>query len=146
MRKLHLPLVALALGVILSANTCSDKDNGKAGVSADMIKGKWVLQSLDGNAVKTPEGIDQPYLSIDSTGENLSGYGGCNRIFGTMKVSNDSISFPGLAATRMYCEETQKLENSFLEALNATRTYSLKNDELVLIGGKELAVLRRTSK
>lgn len=143
MRKLHLPLAALALGVVLSANTCSDKDGGKAGVSVDMIKGKWVLQSLEGNPVQMPEGIELPYLSIDSTGENLSGYGGCNRIFGTMKVSNDSISFPGLAATRMYCEATQKIENSFLEVLNATRTYTLKNDELVLMGGKELAVFRR---
>ena len=145
MRKLHLPLAALALGVVLSANTCSDKDNGKAGVSVDMIKGKWVLQSIEGNAVKMPEGIEQPYLSIDSTGENLSGYGGCNRIFGALKVSNDSISFPGLAATRMYCEATQKVENSFLEALNGTSTFKLKNDELVLMGSKEMAVLRRTA-
>lgn len=145
MRKLHLPLAALALGIILSANTCSDKDGGKDGVSADMVKGKWVLQSLEGNSVKMPEGIEQPYLSIDSTGENVSGYGGCNRLFGAIKISNDSISFPGLAATRMYCEATQKVENSFLEALNGTSTFTLKGNELVLKGSKELAVLQRTA-
>ena len=145
MRKLHLPLAALALGIVLSANTCSDKDGGKAGAGLEMVQGKWVLQSLNGNAVNMPAGIEQPYLSIDSTGENVSGYGGCNRVFGTMKVSNDSISFPGLAATRMYCEATQKVENSFLEALNATTTYKINKDELTLLGGKELAILRRTA-
>ncbi|MBX2983319.1 MAG: META domain-containing protein [Flavobacteriales bacterium] len=146
MKKLHLSLSALAIGVILSANTCSDRENGMAGENLDMIKGKWELQSLEGTPVKMPAGIEQPYLSIDSTGKNLSGYGGCNRIFGEFKVSNDSISFPGLAATRMYCEATQKIEDGFLKALNTTRTYTLKKDELVLMGGKELAVLRRISK
>src|SRR5690606_11747603 len=88
MKKLHLSLSALAIGVILSANTCSDRENGMAGENLDMIKGKWELQSLEGTPVKMPAGIEQPYLSIDSTGKNLSGYGGCNRIFGEFKVSN----------------------------------------------------------
>lgn len=143
MKKLHFPLAVLALGMVLSANTCSDKKSAKDGAAIGSAQGKWVLLSLDGAEVNMPEGVETPYISIDSTGENLVGFGGCNRMFGTVRIWGDSISFPGLASTRMYCVETQQVENNFLEALNTAHTYALKGNQLVLSGDRERAVLRR---
>lgn len=142
MKKLHFPLGVLALGLILSANTCADK--GTDGSAAMTPEGKWVLVSLNGTEVQMPEGVETPYISVDSTGENVTGFAGCNRMFGTVKTWGDSISFPGLAATRMYCVETQAVENSFMEALNTTRTYSVKGDELELRGDGGATLLRRS--
>ncbi len=141
MKKLHIPVAALVLGLVLSSNACSEK----AGETAN-ARGKWVLEQLGGAAVTMPEGREMPYIEIDSTGQNLTGYAGCNRVFGAMRIWGDSIAFPGLASTRMYCEETQKTEDSFLEALNNARTFAIKGDQLVLSGGKELATFRRGSR
>ncbi len=138
MKKLHIPIAALVLGLMLSSNACSEKTGEAANT-----RGKWVLEQLGGAAVTMPEGREMPYIEIDSTGQNLTGYAGCNRVFGAMRVWGDSIAFPGLASTRMYCEETQKTEDSFLEALNNARTFAIKGDQLVLSGGKELATFRR---
>ncbi len=142
MKKLHLPILAFGAFIVLSAGTCSNKvsDNGHA--MHGLTEGKWVLEMVHGQAVKVPEGTEMPYLAVDSTGENISGFAGCNRLGGVVKVSGDSISFPGLFSTRMYCEETQKLENSFLDVLNNAKTFTLKGDVLTLLSGKELAVLR----
>lgn len=142
MKKLHFPVGVLALGLILSANTCADK--GKDRSVAMAAQGKWVLVSLNGTEVQMPEGVETPYISVDSTGENVTGFAGCNRMFGTVKTWGDSIAFPGLASTRMYCVETQAVENSFLEALNTTRTYTIKGDELVLLGDGGRTLLRRS--
>lgn len=142
MKKIHIPLAALAAGLVLGAGTCNENAGGKAAL-AGAVQGKWILERLDGGPVHMPEGREMPFLSIDSLGENVSGHAGCNRIFGPVKLSGDSISFPGMAATRMYCVETQQVEDAFLGALNHARTYTLKDDRLTLLGGKELAVLRK---
>lgn len=141
MRQIHIPLATLALGLILSANTCSDK--GAGADAARAMQGKWVLETVNGEAVHMPEGKEAPYLTVDSAAQNVSGFAGCNRVFGPIKVWGDSISFEGLAATRMYCVETQQVEDAFMGALNGTRTFLVKGDKLTLLGGKELAVLRK---
>lgn len=140
MKKWQFPMAALALGMVFSANTCSE--SGTNGNLA-MVPGKWELRTLGGQQVTLPAGVETPYLSIDSTGKNVTGFAGCNRMFGTMTISADSIAFPGLASTRMYCEATQQVENAFLDALNATHTYTLDGNMLTLKGGKYVAVLER---
>lgn len=140
MKKAHFPLAALALGAILSANTCSDA--GKAGAAAQPM-GKWVITSLAGKAVHMPDGKEMPFINIDSLGTNVNGYAGCNRVFGAMRIWGDSIAFPGLASTRMYCQETQATEDAFLDALNHAHTFAVHGDKLVLSAGKELAVFQR---
>lgn len=140
-----IPLAALALGVMFSANTCSDKTAGSTG-SAALVPGQWVLSTLNGAEVQLPEGAEKPFLAIDSTGVNVTGFAGCNRVFGTMKVWGDSIAFPGLAATRMYCVETQQVEDNFLQALNRAKTYKVEGDQLILLAEKQVAVFQRKAK
>jgi heat shock protein HslJ len=140
MKSLKFPAAALVLGMVLSANTCSENTSGTTRRSAS---GKWELVSLYGQTVQLPSGSQQPYLNFDSLLENVNGFAGCNRIFGSMAVHGDSLAFPGLAATKMYCQQTQQVEDRFLKALNATRTFTVKGDELVLKDSQELAVLRR---
>lgn len=142
MMKLPHPVLALGACLVLSAGTCSNTGSGKGQTMHGLAEGKWVVEKLNGQTIQVPEGTEIPYLAVDSTGENVSGFGGCNRLGGQVKIAGDSISFPNLFATRMYCTETQKLENSFLDALNGARTFTLKGDELTLYSGKELAVLR----
>lgn len=144
MKKLHLSILAFGAFIVLSAGTCSNKGTGNGQAMHGLAEGKWVLEKVHGQAIQVPEGRETPYLAVDSTGENISGFAGCNRLGGALKISGDSISFPGIFATRMYCEETQKLENSFLDALNQSRTFTLKGDVLTLSAGKELAVLRHS--
>lgn len=142
MRTIHFPLAALVLGIVLSANTCSDK-NGAADAARELAGTKWVLQQLNGKNVEMPGEQEKPYLTMDSLAQHVNGFAGCNRMFGPVRVWGDSIAFSELAATRMYCVETQHIEDEFMDALNKTRTFGLKADELILRNGTDLAVLRR---
>ncbi len=143
MKKINLPIAALFLGALFSANTCSENSTGNA-ANAAAARGKWELASIGGQAINLPAGAQRPFLNIDSLGRNVSGFAGCNQLFGSVALRGDSLSFPGLASTKMYCREAAQLEDGFLQALNATRTFAINGNELVLKAGKDLAVLRRT--
>ncbi len=146
MKKMHLPLGTVGLALLLSANTCNTGSTGATASGTDLT-GTWVLTELNGAAAEMPEGKEQPYLSFDSLAQNVNGYAGCNRVFGPVHLNGDSIGFTGLAATRMYCTETQYVEDAFMAALNRTNTYTVKEGRLSFYaGGQQLAVLSRKEK
>ena len=142
--NLRISLPILAFGIILSANKCASSMNAE---NAGITSGKWTLQTIAGQEYKLPEGVESPYLQVDSAMERISGFNGCNRLTGGVTIHGDSISFPMMGSTKMYCEETHALESSFMKALGNTSTFSVKGDKLTLSGqGQEQAVLRLQGK
>lgn len=146
MTKTHFTLAALSLGLMLSAHKCSDSktdsDASASSTMASIAQGKWALRTLNGKEFQLPEGIENPYLTLDPGAGTVGGYGGCNRLMGTVKVEGQAISFPGLGSTKMYCENSQKVEDEFKAALGSANTYTLKGDKLTLLDrDKELAML-----
>ncbi|MCI1754226.1 MAG: META domain-containing protein [Flavobacteriales bacterium] len=140
--NLRISLPILAFGIILSANKCAGPADATATGNSGISGGKWTLRSIAGQAYKLPEGVEVPYLQVDSAMERISGFGGCNRLMGGISIHGDSISFPMMGSTKMYCEETQELERSFMQALGNSTTFSVKDDKLTLSGqGQEQAVL-----
>lgn len=77
----------------------------------------------------------KPTLAFTDTG--ISGFAGCNRIFGAYKISNSSIVFSGLGSTKMACEPSKmKLEQDFMAAFLKVKNFKLSKDSknLILIG------------
>lgn len=127
--------LAAALFMTLSANTCK-----KGTELASIADTKWVLQTLGGEAVKMPDGVEQPWLQL--AGDQLSGFGGCNRLMGAVELAGDKLKFPGVGSTKMYCEATQATESAFTSALNKVDSFKLDGGKLKLLSaGKELATL-----
>jgi heat shock protein HslJ len=147
MKRTHLTLLAIALFFSLTSEKC-DKDGAPASTSTStpapkvpIIGTRWNLSSIAGEAIRLPEGTENPYLSI-AEDNRLTGFGGCNKLMGSVKLDGDAISFPGVGSTKMYCKETQAVETSFMTALRATNSYKLDADKLTLLDkSKELATL-----
>ena len=144
MKALHLPLFAIALGMVLSANKCSGTSDMPTDAMAALKQGKWSLQTLHGKEPQLTADMQAPYIMLDSATGRLSGFGGCNKLVGTVKINGDSISFPGLGSTKMYCEGREELEKGFMGALRSASVFTLKDDRLTLLNADgELAVLAR---
>lgn len=144
MNRTYTLLLAAGLFFTLTSEKC-DKASATVTEAAPAVTNifgtRWNLASIAGNAIRLPEGTENPYLSI---AEDLSvtGFGGCNRLMGQAKVDGSAVSFPGVGGTKMYCKETQETETSFLTALRATNTFKLDGDQLTLLDrDKELAKL-----
>ncbi|MBL8003136.1 MAG: META domain-containing protein [Flavobacteriales bacterium] len=136
--RLKLPFLALALGLVLSANKCADK-----GMPANIFDTKWMLQSLAGQAIQMPAGAEMPWLKL-AADKSLSGFGGCNNLMGQFSLDGSSIGFPGVGSTKKFCEGTQKVEDSFLGALREAKSFKVEDGLMKLMNGdKELAAFSK---
>ena len=87
----------------------------------------WTLEDLAG--VPLAKG-QQATLAFPEPGK-VSGNGSCNRFFGAIEVSGQSISFSALASTRMACAEPiGKQETAYLKALQDAERFEVSGDTL----------------
>ena len=132
-----LPL-ALTLLITLSAHTCKDSAGNSM---TDLLDKKWVFQTVNGEKVSMPDGVDTPWIQL--AGEQLTGFGGCNSMMGSYKLGDGAISFPGLGSTKKYCQDVQPTENAIKQALGQVDAYKMEDGLLKLMGGgKEVAALK----
>jgi heat shock protein HslJ len=69
---------------------------------------------------------------------NVSGNAGCNRYFGSAKVSGDEIIFSQLGSTRMACSPAiMNQEQLFLTALSAVRSWRIDAERNLLYMSNE---------
>ena len=72
-----------------------------------------------------------PYLQFsDGT---LIGYSACNRINGAYTIDKESIVFDRMLSTKMYCHETQEIEQLFMQTLHKVKQWQIKKQTLQLL-------------
>jgi heat shock protein HslJ len=89
----------------------------------------WALEDLAGSTVMKGA---QPTLEFPEPGK-VAGKGSCNRFFGAVRVSGETISFSAMASTRMACGEalgTQ--ETTYLKALQDSERFQVQGDVLLI--------------
>ncbi|WP_054619076.1 META domain-containing protein [Neisseria sp. 83E34] len=129
---MKLPFIASTL-LLLAACTVTPQQSGSAAPpqSSTHVKRIWKLIEMEGfsrdqliNAKATMDWTKLP---------KIHAYMGCNQlIFSAEKMNAGQISFSNAAATRMYCAETMKLEQTFLSKLNSIHSYTVQGHELIL--------------
>jgi heat shock protein HslJ len=103
----------------------------------------WVLERVADKTID-PAAPKKPSLRLDTAEKKMSGFAGCNRMFGSYELDGTSLHFGSVGATRMMCPDAMEIENAFMAALSATRSYMLKDGALALAdsSGTTIAVLR----
>lgn len=97
--------------------------------AAELLQGKWQLESLNGapaaSEVKTT-------LELGTDG-NIHGSGGCNRYTGKAEITDRSITFSPLAATRMACQPVaMEQEQKFFTAMATVKNWQIEDGKLAL--------------
>lgn len=123
-------IVALALGVGVAMTA-------DAWGAARLEGATWLAEDIKGGGV-----IDNAQSTVSiAAGGKVTGSGGCNRLFGTVTIAGDALTFGGIGTTRMACAPAlMDQEQKFLGALAATRTFRLDGPYLKFYdaGGAEL--------
>jgi heat shock protein HslJ len=110
-------------------------------VPIDLV-GKWRVETVAGAAadpdVKT-------WLEFENAG-TVGGSGGCNSVFGPLRLDGGGLKIGPLAVTRKACPpKVMGQERDFLKAIPTVRQYSLRFENQVLIlmngSGDEVVVL-----
>ncbi|WP_292980082.1 META domain-containing protein [Nitrosomonas sp.] len=76
----------------------------------------------------------EPYVLLDVEGGRLSGFGGCNRLGGTVGLDEMTslIRFAQIVSTRMMCEAGMAIELDLNDALQNADSYTLAGNRLAL--------------
>ena len=96
----------------------------------DLLNGAWRVTAIEGTAITE----EQPKLVIDIPEAKLSGFAGCNRIFGHIALDGTpcGIAFTQVASTRKSCPEMET-ETQLLAALElVTGFYPIDDTHAVL--------------
>ncbi len=94
---------------------------------------KWQLSDLGGRPAM---GQVQATLEFPQEGHRAIGNASCNRFFGQVEGSEDSISFIDVGTMRMACRPAVlDQETRFLAALEAAERFELDGDELRIFAG-----------
>jgi heat shock protein HslJ len=89
----------------------------------------WRLKSIGGKPVVEGTTV----TAVFSGDERVSGSSGCNRYFGSARVTADSLSVGPLGSTMMACEQAvMDQESAYLANLQAATSYTIEGSELRL--------------
>lgn len=79
-------------------------------------------------------------LQLDETKKGISGHGGCNGYFGGYQMSGETISFTGLGSTKMFCQDTQAIEDTYFKALGTVQSYKIEGNKLYLLAAGKVVL------
>ena len=104
----------------------------------------WVLEKIDGEAVDIPESRRKPTMEVDLAGKTVFGFGGCNRYHGRAELVGDKLVTGNIISTKMYCLDTQEVENQFLRTITGkSLDFSIEEETLHLDDGDTVLTFRR---
>ncbi len=126
---------------ITSTKSCTEPEKtaltaaaGGVEAAARLENTRWELIEIAGEPVEALPGKPLPGFRLNPQGNSLRGFGGCNRMMGSYNLNGDELNFGPIATTRRFCEETQGLEDRFVQALGQVKTFKLNGDILELYG------------
>jgi heat shock protein HslJ len=124
-------VIPLVLAVGCASQPPAPTERGAAAASASpttLVGTSWRLEDLGG--VSALAGVEAT-LEFPEAGK-VSGKASCNRFFGTVEVTGQSIKFGPLAATKMACidDAANAQEKKYLEALQGAERFELDGPAL----------------
>ncbi|MBB3772670.1 heat shock protein HslJ [Angulomicrobium tetraedrale] len=125
----------------VQVQTAAARVTGCGGNPSELLAGgEWRVTAI-GDAPVPPDVMVS--LDFDTVAGQVSGSSGCNRYFGAFTLSGEGVRFtPGMAASRMACEEAQTaIERTFLSTLAKVQRFDIDPDgSLRLIADDRTAI------
>lgn len=126
-----------------AAATDTDKGAVAAVPSSPSLTGThWTLVALADREIAAANAAREPHLTFTADSSRVTGSGGCNRVFGSYAMSGDSLSFTGVASTKMACATGMDIETAFLPALSRVIRWRIVDRHLELTDAAGTLVAR----
>lgn len=104
---------------------------------------KWILSEFMGKPSSQYSFEETPYIMINENEKKLSGFGGVNRLFGSVFIDKTTINFGQIASTKM-AGPFMNFESDFINSLSKVTSYDLEGNNL-LFRDKDLNLLMKFS-
>lgn len=131
-RTLAAPWLGSAVTVLILLG-CSGDASGRADTEpAALSDVTWTLEMLG-----TDTALEDTDVTLTFAGDSMfAGSAGCNRYFGQLSLSTDSVRFGDAGSTMMMCSSPHmEQEGRYLGALRRVTSYQMIDERLVLFEG-----------
>lgn len=124
--------------LLLAASLAACASEAPQAPSAFTLEGtSWARADYDQAAPHFP--------TLEFRDGGAGGYSGCNRWFGTVRISGNALRFTGVGGTEMACAEpAMAAEQRMYAALNSTAAYRVDAEELTLMDADGVVIARFT--
>lgn len=147
--KKSLILAAIAF-VAVAALSCCPCRKAPQKNHKPLLQTSWILQQMDGRNLAGEMKSDQlPRLVLETDG-NFGGFGGCNSMGGSYKMTpsearsqkdiSGAMTFGGVFSTKRYCPD-DRVEMEYFALLAKVDSYTIDADRLFLFVGGELKLV-----
>ena len=128
-------IVLLGLAIV---SACSMRPEARPAHINGLMNTQWELKKLPGH--------DSPIEQLPSlafTEDRISGFNGCNRVFGNYATGQDaSIAFAQIGSTRMACiEPAGDIGKKVNQVLSKTQLFAVSRNELNLMDAKRTVLM-----
>ena len=113
------------------------KKNEAKQQSSSLFNTKWALKKIH-NPTGTEDVTGKAFIKFDEEKKSAGGNGSCNSFGSSLSIEGNTVQFKNIFSTKMYCEEVQQTENSFLNKLNEVNRFEIKGNVLSLYHDKKL--------
>lgn len=128
-------LLSVALVLLFLCNSCTIKKNTLSSETDTVLDTYWVLVSLEGQNVQAPQDTRTAYIRLQENEDDVTGYTGCNRLFGKYTLTEQRLELSDLSTPRVACPDMQT-ENKMLDVLRRVDSYRVAGDLLNLYDGE----------
>lgn len=127
-------------GILLTIAIITLGVTGVFAKASDVSGKQWTLTYANGREVTR----SLAYFEIDRNGERFTGHTGCNRMFGSVEVTNQRIDFSKIGTTKKMCKlvDGSVPENAFLNALEKADKYAQNGNVLYVFDRNGRTILR----
>lgn len=124
--KQKISFLFVMMFVLLTACTQGRDDHNTAVISQiTHRKWQWLQTQMSDDKLVAPRQVEAFTLVLREDGV-VMGTSDCNRFSGAYRSTGNKLSFGNMAATRMYCENSQ--EADFLKQLGAVDSYFIDGE------------------
>ena len=140
----RLPLLC-ALACLLTTSGCTTpaSDEVASAATVPLTETTWRLTQLGDQLVDNPPGDGAVSIQLQAENSRVTGFAGCNRMFGDYSLNGEALKFGQVGATKMACleEGRMQLEGRFFETLSQVAGWKITDSTLELLdgGGRTLA-------
>jgi heat shock protein HslJ len=117
-----------------------------AGASAELRDTRWLLTTLGDKAITATDTGRAAHFILRGDSKQVSGSGGCNRLFGVYELNGDALRFSGIGSTKMACQDGMDTETAFLPALLRVAKYRIEGQQLELSDSTGAVIARFAAK
>ncbi len=133
MKKIIVKVVVLS--IFISLVSCNASKNKKT-KNQKMFATNYIVERIENKKELTIK----PTIIFDLEGNKISGFAGCNQYNGSFIKKDNTITFNGIVATKMYCKNIS-VEENFLKALSNTVSYKITENKLLFLDKSDTVLI-----